>query len=130
MTQSRSYVSKPPVVILAILGLLAPVILSSSAAGQEMTCKQLLAQCGDGPFRQTNDSGLTSSVGGGMISNQCIGIISGVLAAYQFCHGSLSWAGAAAVLIHKVHADPKLMAMSGWECTESAYAAAFPCEQK
>jgi len=39
------------------------------------------------------------SIGGGSISNQCVGIINGVLASYQTCHGQLAYSGAAAILL-------------------------------
>jgi hypothetical protein len=112
------------------LSLLAAVVHTGPVHAQEITCGQLLVQCGDGPSRQLNENGTISFVGGGTISTQCVGVVSGVLATYRYCHGTLTWAGAAAVLIHMAHSDPKLMNMKGWDCAEAAYAEAFPCQQQ
>ena len=60
------------------LGLLVALAHGSAAQAQEITCAQLLVQCGDGPRRQLNENGVISFVGGGTISTQCIGIVSGV----------------------------------------------------
>jgi hypothetical protein len=102
---------------------------TSSATAQELMCSQLLAECGDGPGRWEKEGVETRYIGSGVISTQCTGIVSGVLASYRFCHGDLTWAGAAAVLIHSVHSDPKLMKMTGWDCARLAFAQTFPCQQ-
>jgi hypothetical protein len=105
------------------LSLIVPCI------GQEMSCKDLLRHCGDGPYENKNENGILVGVGGGVISNQCAGILSGVLASYKTCHGQLSFSGAAAILLHFVHENPELSKQTGWECARAAFAKAFACQQ-
>ena len=95
---------------------------------QEMNCQQLMVQCGDGPGQMLNQNGTLSFVGGGQISTQCVGVISGVLATYKSCHGELTWAGAAAILIHFVHENPSLLRESGWDCATAVYKNVFACQ--
>jgi len=111
----------------AILALLALPILAAPSTAEEISCSELLVQCGDGPSIVRNEHGQISAVGGGAISMRCVGIISGVLSSYKFCHGNLTWAGAGAVLAHFVHANPELLKRKAWNCAEAAYAEAFPC---
>ena len=112
-----------------LTGLAMLCALAEPCSAQEMSCKELLRQCGDGPYESRTQNGLISSVGGGMPSNQCVGIINGVLASYQSCHGQLSYGGAAAVILHFVHENPELAKQSGWECTRAAFAKVFACQQ-
>jgi hypothetical protein len=106
------------------LSLIVPCI------GQEMSCKDLLRHCGDGPYENKNVDGVLVSIGGGSISNQCVGIINGVLASYQTCHGQLAYSGAAAILLHFVHENPELSKQTGWECARAAFAKVFACQQQ
>jgi hypothetical protein len=110
--------------------LVALLILSGSVSSQEMTCKELLLQCGDGPGITRQENNTVSRVGGGPISTQCVGILSGVLATYENCHGQLTWAGAAQVLIHFVHAKPELMKTTGWECAQAVFQNVFGCRKE
>jgi hypothetical protein len=122
-------------ILLAVTAMLSTHEIILPALAQEMPCRELLLQCGDGPAlvrnttNSTNSMNSISSVGGGSISTQCTGIISGVLASYKNCHGALTWAGAAAVLIHFVHEKPELLKMTGWECARAAYKNAFACQK-
>lgn len=111
------------ITIFVLLAMVTPVL------AEEMTCRELLLQCGDGPPQIRNDNKVISTVGGGSISTQCVGIISGVLATYENCHGQLSWAGAAAILIHFVHANHDLMKKTGWECAQAAFQSVFACQK-
>jgi hypothetical protein len=104
--------------------------LAKPCSAQEMSCKELLRQCGDGPYESRTQNGLISSVGGGMASNQCVGIINGVLASYQTCHGELTYAGAAAIILHFVHENQELSKQTGWECARAAFAKVFACQQQ
>jgi len=97
-----------------------------SLSAQEISCGLLLKECGYGPLERTKNGGSTF-VGGGTISSQCVGILSGVLSSKKYCHSGLTWIGAAATLIHYVHNDKKLIAKTGWECAEEAYSQAYPC---
>jgi hypothetical protein len=110
------------------LNFVALAVLSGPARAQEMSCPQLLVQCGDGPSQMLTENHTMSFVGGGQISTQCVGIMSGVLASYQNCHGELNWVGAAAILIHFVHANPKLMKQTGWDCAQAAFTNVFACK--
>jgi hypothetical protein len=102
--------------------------LAETCSAQEMSCKELLRQCGDGPHEFRNEHGLLSSVGGGTASNQCVAIINGVLASYQTCHGELTYAGAAVVILHFVHENPDLSKQTGWQCARAAFAKVFACQ--
>jgi hypothetical protein len=116
--------------LFAIVGLMLFILAGGPCAAQEISCKELLRQCGDGPYESRNQNGLISSVGGGMASNTCIGIINGVLASYQTCHGQLTYNGAAAIILHFVHENPELAKQTGWECARSAFAKVFACQQQ
>lgn len=113
----------------SLMVLIALAALAAPCSAQEMTCKELLRQCGDGPYESRTTNGLISSVGGGMPSNQCVSVINGVLASYQTCHGQLSYGGAAAIILHFVHENPELAKQSGWDCARAAFAKVFACQQ-
>jgi hypothetical protein len=53
-----------------------------------MTCKELLRQCGDGPYESRNQNNVLSSVGGGIISQQCAGIVMGRSPATRIAMGN------------------------------------------
>ena len=104
------------------------LLIAGHGSAQEISCARLLAECGDGPPRTEVENGVTTFLGGGTITVRCVGIISGVLATYQNCSGQMSRAGAAAVLIHFAHTDPKLQSMTGWECAKAAFTNVYACK--
>lgn len=106
-----------------LMGLVAPCM------AQEMSCKALLRECGDGPYESRNQNGLLSSVGGGIPSNQCTNLIGAVLASYQYCHGKLTYGSAATIVIHFAHENPDLAKQTGWECARAAFAKVFACQR-
>lgn len=103
--------------------------LAAPCSAQEISCKELMRQCGDGPYEMRNQNGLLSSVGGGTVSNECVATISGVLATYQSCHGQLAYAGGAAIILHFVHENPDFLKQTGWECARSSFSKVFACQQ-